>query len=456
MIKIKKKISPVRQISLGFLIVILLGAFLLHLPISNVSIETSLIDSLFISTSAVCVTGLATVIPLERFTIFGQIVLIFLMQIGGLGFMTLIASLILRAKKRLSLSDKIAIQEALNKDSALDIHDFILIIIRYTFIIELIGFIILSIRFSLDFPLPEAMFKALFISISAFCNAGFDNLGATSLVNYAHDVTINLTVMALIIIGGIGFSVWFDLKNKIDLGQIIRKEITIKRTIKKLDLHTKLVLSITFLLLLSGTIIIFALEYNNSLAHESLFNKGLISLFQSTTLRTAGFATVDCSKLLVTTQLIMCLFMFIGGSPGGTAGGIKTTTFGVFVLTVVTILKNKNHVVIFKKEITKNIIDKCFVITSINFLILMFGIILLTYTEPFSFIEIVFEAVSAMGTVGLSLGITSSLTNFGKIVIISLMYIGRIGAITLILSIISSANKKSHEVAYPSGHIIIG
>jgi trk system potassium uptake protein len=452
-------LKPAQQIVLSFAGVILTGGFLLWLPISNQASATpvSFLDHLFTSTSAVCVTGLTTIIPATQYTLFGQIVILILMQIGGLGLMTMIAAFVIYLGSKMTLSDRLSILESTNRAGFMDFKKFILNIIKYTFVFEFVGFLILCIQLIPEFGLWDGMFKSLFTSVSAFCNAGLDVFGSSSLIPYVSNWIMSLTVSALIVMGGLGFGVWFDLSQASK--SVLKKNQSLHRIIQRLKAHTKIAVIMTVTLILSGMALIFVIEYANpdSLANLPLDTKLLASLFQSVTLRTAGFSTLNIGLLRPATQLIMIIYMFIGGSPGGTAGGIKTTTFAILILMIVSELRSQKNIIVFGKTIERELFRKAFIIFFLLLSTLLTGILLLTLIEPFDWLAIVFEATSAIATVGLSMGITAALSPAGKMIIIALMYLGRIGPLTLLLSIGDhSKHIKANDMTYPSANILIG
>ena len=302
----------------------------------------------------------------------------------------------------------------------------------------------------------QGLFHALFISVSAFNNAGFDVLGAVSLQAYATDPLVNFTVMFLIIVGGLGFSVWFDLRKS---STSLLKRIPVKRIVTQLRVHVKLVLIFTVLLNVLGWALILLIEFNNpnSLGSFAFLDKLMVALFQSVTLRTAGFATIDIGLLRPATQLIMMLFMFIGGSPGGTAGGIKTTTFALVLLYVITELRNKDSLVLFNKTISRDILRRAIAISVMSIGIVFIGIVSLLLVQDGGHLALMFEAFSAMGTVGLSMGITPSLNDAGKIVIMLLMFVGRIGPVVVAYTLKSNrVMRRANLVEYPQGQVIVG
>ncbi len=453
-----KNFTPAQKIAGSFLLVIMLGTVLLMLPMAHRDHQFySLIDALFTATSATCVTGLIVDITVQEFTVFGQAVILMLIQIGGLGLMTLMAVFILLLKSRLSMHEKMAMKEMLNQDQVFNMHRFLMDILKYTMLFEGCGMILLALRFIPDFGLLRGLFKALFVSVSAFCNAGFDNLGSASLMDYAHDPLVILTIMALIVLGGLGFAVWFDLRDKLKLW--LKREINLEKFRKSLSLHTKIVLFMTFQLILVTAVILFLLEFLNegTIGTFAWWEKGMTSLFESVTLRTAGFASINYANLTLASKFLMVLVMFVGGSPGGTAGGVKTTTLAVLFLFIIATLRGHIHTVMFRRSISRDIIVRAMSIFFINLLTLIMGIFLLCILEDKPFIDLVFEAASALATVGLSLGITSTLSVGGKFIIILLMFVGRVGITTFIMSLISHHNlKQRNAVAYPNGTIIVG
>jgi trk system potassium uptake protein TrkH len=455
--KMRNSLTPAQQIALSFAFVILTGGFLLSLPISNKVVGTPFIDHLFTSTSAVCVTGLSTIVVMDQYTVFGQWVIIGLMQIGGLGLMTLIAVFVIFLSGKLTLSNRLALNEAVNFFNLNDFNHFLKAILKYTLFFETIGFILLSTRFVPIFGFSEGLFISLFTAVSAFCNAGLDTLGGTSLQLYAHDIIINFTVMFLIVVGGLGFGVWFDVSQ--GSKSLIKKTYPLQYVIKHLKVHTKLAITMTLSLIFGGAFIIFVFEYGNTLTigDFNLFDKIMASLFQSVTTRTAGFATLNMAVMKSASLFVMMILMFIGGSPGGTAGGIKTTTFAIMGLMIISELQGKKDLIVFNRNIQREHFRKAFVVAFILLMTLTIGIIMLNLTESFEFLSISFEAVSAIATVGLSMGITSGLSFMGKIIIILLMYLGRIGPLTLMLSINRhSGAKKGHDVCYSNAEILIG
>ena len=350
-------------------------------------------------------------------------------------------------------------QEALNQNSMRAMSIYIKRVIKYTVVFELTGALFLSFVFIPEFGIVKGLYFSIFHSISAFCNAGFDILGASSLMGYYNNVIVNLVVSGLIIAGGLGFVVWVDLRMAWQHYKDNFKVFKLRKFITSLSLHTKIVFLITIFLLISGTLIILGLEFDNmkTLGTMPWPEKILASFFQSTTLRTAGFATVDIGALHVSTKLIMAMFMFIGGSPAGTAGGIKTVTFAIMLLYIHSLVKGSDRIKLMKRSISDQVVKRSLTIAMVSFFICIIGLVVLAISEECSFIDLVFEVFSAFATVGLTAGVTPLLTSVGKIVIIILMYIGRIGPITMVLIFAKRYNQmKGKDIVYPEANVLIG
>ena len=449
--------NPEKIFFISFLAVIFAGSVLLWLPVSNLKEHAPYIDNLFVSFSAVCVTGLSTVTASSQYSIFGKSVLICLMEIGGLGPMTIIAIMFLRNRRRMETTEKKLFAAGSGKSDLYDVPAYLRRIILFTVTFELIGWALLSIRLTGICGKAEGIFHALFLSVSAFTNAGFDTLGADSLAGYAADPLINYTVMALIITGGLGFMVWFEmsarLRGKIKLQDVFHQ----KR--KKMSLHSSVVLRTTVALLAAGTVLFFLFESENpgTLAGRGTAEKVLVSMFQSVTLRTAGFATVSIGNCTRPMILIMCVFMLIGGSPGGTAGGLKTTTAYVLYRTALNSLNDRyKDAVIRHRRVSPSLLKHAFVILVLYVMTLFTAVLFLTITEPQTdLLPLIFEAASAIATVGLSVGITAELSALGKIIIMILMFVGRLGPLSVYLAFHRTQEKTKH-VQYPDANIIIG
>jgi len=437
------KLTPYQILVLGFAGLILCGALLLMTPMASVSGQSlSFIDALFTSTSAVCVTGLIVVDTGTYFSLFGQLVIIFLIQAGGLGIMTMATLMALVMRRKIQLRERLIMQEALNQMTVSGVVRLTQYIILITLAIEFIGGTILAINWYPELG-SQGIYFGYWHAVSAFCNAGFDLFGNfNSLTNYVEDSTVNLTIASLIILGGIGFTVIFDVWQN--------------RRWRKLALHTKLVLVTTMVLLVFGTLVILLLEMNNpnTLGSLSWQGKLLGSYFQSVSTRTAGYNTVDIGKLQDATIFFMVILMFIGASPTSTGGGIKTTTMGVLIAAVWALITGKNDAEIFHRRISQQLIYKAFSVFFIAATLVIFVTMMMSITENASFLRILFEVVSAFGTVGLTTGITPTLTEYGKMWIIVTMFAGRVGPVTLALAL--ALRKRKGMVHYPEGKIIIG
>ena len=449
--KSTSKLNPSQMMVVGFAAVILIGAILLSLPIATQTGErTSFLDSLFTATSAVCVTGLVVVDTATHWNFFGQIVIIILIQTGGLGFMTITTLFSLIVKKRINLKERLLIQESLNQIDLSGLVKLTRYILLMTFVIEGLGALILSTVFIPQFGFIRGSWYSIFHAISAFCNAGFDLMGNvtgpySSLMYYVNNTTITLAISALIILGGLGFPVILDIvKNK---------------KISKLNMHSKIVLISTSILIVVGMLFIFIVEYKNvgTLGNLSLKGKILASLFQSVTIRTAGFATIDLTILHQATLFIMMIFMFVGASPASTGGGVKTTTIAVLILTVKSFLLGKEDIEVFGRRITSSTVRKSVGIFFVGVLAVLTGILLIVLIEPeFDLLEASFEVVSALATVGLSIGGSSNLTSIGKLLIVIYMFMGRVGLLTIFLALVAKNTVNKQQIRYPEGRIIVG
>ena len=444
------KLTPSRLLAIGFAAVILVGAFLLTLPIaSKTDVPLRFLDALFTATSAVCVTGLVVVDTGTRFTQFGQLVIISLIQIGGIGIMTVSTLIAMVLGKKIGLKERILIQESFNQFTLAGLVRLIRNVLLLTFAFEFCGGIILTIRFLFDFPLDRALAFGFFHSVSAFCNAGFDLFGQvygpfSSITHYVNDWTVSLTIGSLIVFGGLGFPVIVEL-------------FKYKQT-KKLSLHTKLVLRMTILLIIIGTFIIFAFELSNqkTLGVLDWSGKFLGAFFQAVTPRTAGYNSLDSSQLRVGTWFIMIILMFIGASPSSTGGGIKTTTFGVLMATVAASIKGKEDAEIFERRIPKDLVYKALTVTVVSLAWVAFVTLVMSLVEPYAFIRLFYEVVSAFGTVGLTTGITPALTDISRILIMITMYIGRVGPLTVVLALSQSSTSNRAGIKYIEDRVIIG
>jgi trk system potassium uptake protein TrkH len=441
--KLKRfQLDPPKVLALGFASLILIGTLLLNLPMATKTGESiGFINALFTSASAVCVTGLVVVNTGEFWSLFGQIVIIMLIQMGGLGFMTMTTIGALLIGKKITLKERLVIKEQLNQETMSGLVKLTKYVVLSTLAIEGIGAIFLSTRFIPIYGKVKGIWFSIFHAISAFCNAGFDLTG-DSIAPFVGDFTINMTISALIILGGLGFSVYID--------------ITKNRSFKKFSLHSKLVISITGVLLLVGMIVFFLIEYDNSLTLKplNLGEKLIASFFQSVVPRTAGFYSVNLAGLYDTTVFLTIILMFIGASPGSTGGGIKTTTFGILILTTLGVIKGERDIVAFKKRIGYDVINRSLAIATVGMILIIAVSFVLTVTEPANFLDVLFETTSAFATVGSSRGLTPNLTDFGKIIITLTMYAGRVGPLTM--AYVFSRRSKHGNFRYSEGNIIVG
>ncbi|WP_195970339.1 TrkH family potassium uptake protein [Clostridium thermobutyricum] len=441
----KFNLSGVQVLSLGFAIVILIGAIFLSLPISSTSGKaTNFLDALFTSTSAVCVTGLITLDTGTYFNMFGQTVIMLLIEIGGLGFMSFATFIAVLLGKKITLKNRLLVQEAMNTFSIQGLVKMVKYVLGFTFAVQFFGALLLSTQFIPQFGVLKGIYFSIFHSISAFCNAGFDLMGHfSSVTSYVNNPVILLTISALIIIGGLGFTVWLEIYNY--------------RGIRKVSVHSKIVIVTTIILIVVGTILMFIFEMHNSatLGNMNYGEKWLNSFFASVSPRTAGFNSVSTDGMTISGKFLTILLMFIGGSPGSTAGGLKTATFGIIILTVISVIKGREDTEAFGRRFSKDLVYKAFALLMIGIMLVIVVTMILAITQPNeSFIDLLYEATSAFGTVGLTTGVTQRLNTIGKIVIIITMYLGRVGPMTVALAFIRNKVKQSHK--YPEGKILIG
>lgn len=445
--------TTTRIILVGFLLGIVVGTGLLMLPISSRNGQClPFIDALFMATSSICVTGLATVTPVIQFSPFGQIVTLALIQFGGLGVVTFTTVLLMIIGKRITLTERMLIQEAYNLETLSGLVKLTVRVLRGTILIEAIGALLYMPTFCSAFG-PKGIWFAIFNSVSAFCNAGLDLLGDSSLLMFQSNVLVNVTTMLLIVIGGLGFPVWWELIRVAGLG----KKWHWKRSMfRALNLHAKLVLTVTGFLIFVGALLVFVMEYNNpdTLGPMSLGQKIMASLFQSVTLRTAGFATIPQENFRHVTCLVFLVWMFIGGSPSGTAGGVKTVTITLILASVLSIIRGKQDTTLFHRSVTDGAIRKALAVVCVSLASLLVLTLALMFVQNGDFLDTVFEMTSAIATVGLSRGMTGTLHSMGKLVVILAMYLGRIGPISLALAFNVDAKKSNLTAA--EGRVTVG
>ncbi len=450
----KKKItlSTTQIILLSFLVPILLGSILLALPISSASGEAvPYLDALFTATTSTCVTGLVTLPTASTWSLFGQIVILMLIQIGGLGIVTVVSGLMLLLNRKMGIGDRLLIQDAFNLNTMEGLAKFVKNVLFGTLIIEGIGAVLYMPVFVPEFG-ARGIWISVFNAISAFCNAGIDIIGENSLCNYATHPLVNAVTSGLIILGGLGYIVWWDV-----LRVVKSRTVKNRRVFRHLTLHSKIAITATVGLILVGAILIFVFEYANPLTigDLSLFDKIQVSFFQSVTTRTAGFASVPQENLTNASSAVSLILMLVGGSPVGTAGGMKTVTIAVLVCSALATIRNKSSATLFGRCISESSVRKA-VAVAVTFLgICATSTLLLMATNHASALDAVYETVSATATVGLSRNLTASLNTFGKLVIIITMYLGRVGPISLAVAL-GSKNESQNVVAEPTEEISIG
>ncbi|WP_161627535.1 TrkH family potassium uptake protein [Metaclostridioides mangenotii] len=451
LLSLANKMKPVQIIVIGFASVILIGSLLLTLPITTQSGESvGFIDALFTATSCVCVTGLVVVDTGTTWNLFGQIICITLIQVGGLGFMTVATMFAIFTRKKINLKERLVIQESLNQFDLSGLVKLVRYVVLITFSIEIIGALILSTVFVPQFGVVKGAWFSVFHAISAFCNAGFDLMGSTSgeftsITSYVNNATVSLTISILIICGGLGYPVMLN----------IAKE----RKFSKFNLHTKLVLISTVTLIFVGMALIFIIEYKNpdSIAPLGMKGKLLASLFQSVTSRTAGFSTLNLAAMDESSLFVIIILMFIGASPASTGGGIKTTTLAVLILTVKSFITGKSDIEVYERRIAPSVVKKSLGIFIVGISAAVTGTLLISMTQPgFNLTASAFEVVSALATVGSSLAGSANLNLFGKLLIILCMFMGRVGSLTIFMAVLSFGRKKNQPISYPDGKIIVG
>ncbi len=449
--KKERTLSTTQIIMLSFLLVILLGSILLALPVSSATGKpVPYLDALFTATTATCVTGLVTLPTVTTWSIFGQAVILALIQVGGLGVLTILSALMILFNRRMGIGDRILLQDAFNLSSLSGIIRFVKRVLLGTFLVEGIGALLYMTVFIPEFG-AAGIWISVFTAISAFCNAGIDIIAENSLCNYATVPVINLVTGLLIILSGIGYIVWWDV---LGLG---KKSTRKHRGFRTLSLHSKIAIVTTLILVFGGGALIFLFEYHNPLTigNLSVFDKIQVSLFQSITTRTAGFATVPQENLTNASTLLCLLLMFIGGSPVGTAGGIKTVTFAVLVISALATIQNRHEVSLFHRNISRQTVSKAVAVTMMSFGIVFASTLLLTVVTDASIPDILYETVSATATVGLTRNLTPHLNSAGKVIIIGTMYLGRVGPISLAMAF-NAKKKHQNIIKNPTEEISVG
>ncbi|MBO4389288.1 MAG: potassium transporter TrkH [Lachnospiraceae bacterium] len=440
----------------GFFLAILAGTVLLWLPFSTAEGETtSFLEAMFTATTSICVTGLVVVDTFSHWTLFGKIVILALIQIGGFGVITMYMLGLMMFQKQFSLKTRLLIQDYYNLDSIHGMVKFMMNVVRGTLIVELAGAVLYSFTFIPQFGPVKGAWISLFTSISAFCNAGIDIIGPSSLIPYKTQPWINLVTSALVILGGLGYVVWFDVLETVR--STIKRKISFKGFYRRLSEHSRLVLVLTAGLLISGTVLVLILEYHNpeTIGELNFFQKVMVSFFQSMTFRTAGFASVPQQDLTDATSVVGLFYMFIGGSPVGTAGGVKTVTVFLVICNAVSYIRNRDEAVIMDRRITGEMVSKATAIITVSLLVTIVLIVGLCATNDVSPLAAAYEMFSATATVGLSQGLTPELNDAGRILVIIGMYAGRIGPISMAIFFNSSRSDKN-DVNYAKGRFIVG
>lgn len=446
------ELSTTQIIMLSFLAAIFAGSLLLSLPISVADGQTvPYLDALFTATTATCVTGLVTLPTVSTWSIFGQMVILVLIQIGGLGVITIMSALMILFHKKMGIGDRLLLQDAFNLNSLSGIIRFVKKVMAGTLVVEGFGALLYMIVFVPEFG-AKGIWISIFTSISAFCNAGIDIIADNSLCNYATNPVINSVTCLLVILGGIGYIVWWDVIRVIQKSSKCRQKL-----FRNLTLHSKIAITATVILILGGALLFFLFEYNNpmTIKEMTLFDKLQVSLFQSVTTRTAGFATIPQQNMTNASTILCLLLMFIGGSPVGTAGGIKTVTIAVLVVSALATIQNKEETAVFNRSISRQAINKAVAVTGMSFTIMFFSTLLLSAATNCDTLDVLYETVSATATVGLTRNLTPYLNFGGKAIIIGTMYLGRIGPISLALAL-NSKRKRNNIIKNPTEEISVG
>ena len=452
----KKYFSSAQLIPISFLAAIIIGALLLMLPFASVDGQwTSFVDALFTSATSICVTGLTVLDTGNHWSLFGQIIIVILIQMGGLGIIAVISLIMIITQKKFSLGERIMLKDSLNLDSTSGVIRFLLKIIRTTFIIEAAGALLYSLKFIPRYGFFRGLWISVFNAVSAFCNAGMDVMGENSLEAYNDSAFVLGITMILIIVGGGGFVVWFDVLEKIRTG--LKKRFSAGQIIARFSVHTKLALCMTLFLILFGAGEVFIAEYDNpdTIGSMSLGAKILNSFFESVTYRTAGFCTFSQKGLTDISCFFAYIIMFIGGSPIGTAGGVKTTTFYLAVKNITSYIKGEDNAIVFNRSVSAELMRKATVIVSVSMVTVIFLTLLLVMTNPISAKDGLFEIVSASATVGLTRDVTGILNTPGKLIVTTAMYLGRIAPISMAIFLAGIHHRKK-MINNPEGRYFVG
>lgn len=449
------KLSTTQIITIGFFSAIIIGAVLLALPVSAVDGKaTDFIDALFTSATSVCVTGLVVVDTYAHWSYFGQFVIMLLIQCGGMGIVTFTTAIMVVIGRKVTLKDRLLLQDAFNLNTLAGLVKFLKRILKGTFIVEGIGAVCYMFTFVPEYGL-RGIWISVFTAVSAFCNAGIDLIGSTSLMPYALNPWVNIVTMLLIILGGVGFIVWWDVIGV--LKKVKKGEEELKNFFRKISLHSHIVIVFTCVLIFGGALLILLMEFNNpdTIGNMNFGQKVMASLFQSVTTRTAGFLTVSQKGLRDTTAFLCIILMFIGGSPVGTAGGIKTTTIALLIITAGSVVKGVDEVSVYRKRIPAKTIRKAFAVVMISMIVLIIMTALLSIINGGEFIDVAFETASAIGTAGLSRNYTGTLNVAGKLLVTLCMFLGRVGPISMVIAF-NFKNSKKNMIIYPEEDITVG
>ena len=451
----KNKLKSEQIIPLSFLIAIIVGTLLLMLPIATADGQgTDIVTALFTATTSICVTGLVVVDTFAYWSLFGKIVILIMIQLGGLGIITVTSVLMLMIQRKFSLSQSLMLHDAFNLNSMSGLIKFLGGVLKGTFVVEGLGALVYMIEFVPVYG-PVGIWYSFFTAISAFCNAGIDILGPSSLVPYHSNTLVLVNTMVLIVLGGLGYVVWFDMMKSCVTG--VRKKYNLKQIVKRFSEHTKTVLMLTLFLIILGSVAVFIMEYSNpkTLQFMSMKDKILNSIFQSITFRTAGFAAVPQQDLTDGTCLFGSLLMFIGGSPVGTAGGVKTMTFFLAMVNAVSFIRNRNENVIFGRKVRSDLMHKSAAIITVSFMITFVFMILLVCIDKVPVVDGMYEMFSATATVGLSRALTPRLSTCGRLLVIVAMYLGRIGPISMAL-FFNNGSSDRNNISYAPGQFFVG
>lgn len=449
--------NTLRVTAAGFLGVILIGAVLLYLPASNTQ-PIAFTDALFTSATSVCVTGLVTVVPASQFTLFGKIILLLLIQIGGLGVIACGTLFLFLLNRKITIQERVVLKEAYGADRLGGIVKLVKRVILGTFAVEGAGAVLYAFQFIPEYGLVRGIGYSIFHAVSAFCNAGIDILGSSSLSGYVTNPIVNVTTILLIILSGIGFTVWFDVID--NNRRLVRGEVPKRWWFTRLRLQSKLAIIMTVILILAGTIFVFLAEYSNpeTIGELNMGQKLMASVFQSVTTRTAGFFTVSQGALHTESKLFCAILMFIGGSPGGTAGGVKTTTFAMLFLACLTFVRGGNDTECMGKKITVANFRTGFAVVMVAFAVFITGTIAVLFLEPDSILleNVIYETASAVGTVGLTADLTPRLCRASQYVLMVMMYIGRLGPLTMALMFAGKTHPRDRIRSLPEEQIMVG